>query len=159
TQGGNLAAQLLSYFIDVTEVNDFVEKACQSGNLTWNREARPLVVKGNVQVADLIKRLENPKSKYRHKAAELLAAYGPDAKLGVPALVKALKDPDDLLRLLARQALSKIGTPDKNEVPLLTESLKDSKLEVRTYAAEALGMIGPGAQSAAAALLQALKEG
>jgi HEAT repeat protein len=158
TQGGDIKAQLVSVFIDVSEATDFVEKYCKSANLVWNREKRALVVHNSAAVPDLIKRLGSKKSRSRGRAAQDLAILGSAAKMAVPALVRLLKDPDEVNRRLAQDALTKIGVPDKADAAALADYLKDADLRVRTYAAEALGKIGPEARAVAPALLLALKD-
>jgi HEAT repeat protein len=158
TQGGAVKGNSISFFIDVSEATDFIDKACKAKNLTWTRGDRVLVVRRKGNVADLVKKLESPDAKVRAQAAQNLGEMGFDARLAVVPLVKLLKDSDDFNRRLAQAALAKIGAPDKGDVSALREALRDASVPVRSYAAEALGLIGPEARSAGSALLEALKD-
>jgi HEAT repeat protein len=158
TQGGLADAQLLSRFIDRSEVVSFVETYCKNNNITWARETRTVTVRNTGQLPELVKNLKDEDGKVRAEAAQALGNMGPGAKIAVSALIKALKDSDDLTRRLAAEALEKIGPPDKTDVALLIGSLKDSGEPVRLYAASALGKLGPDARPAEEALREALKD-
>jgi HEAT repeat protein/S1-C subfamily serine protease len=156
TEGGSIAAQLMSFFIDVTDVTKFVERSCKANNLVWVRGEIP-ATKTTADILGLIKKLEDSDSLVRGKAAQALAEAGPSAKLAVPILIRGLKDTDPIYRKLAADALDKIGTPDKTDLALLQQSLRDETPAVRAYAAEALGKLGPEARSAAADLVGVLR--
>lgn len=156
TQGGVINAQLMSIFIDASEINRFVESSCRGNSLTWAR-GTPRSTVSPTNVLQLVKELESMDGLVRARAAQALGEAGPQAKLAVPPLLKGIKDADPLFRKLALEALDKIGAPDKSDVDLLRESLRDESVTVRNYSAEALGRIGAEARPAAAELATALQ--
>jgi HEAT repeat protein len=110
--------------------------------------------KGNVDVADLVKKLKSDNASVRVKAETSLLQIGPDAAAGVPALIGALKDDDNSVAAVASLALARIGAP---AVAPLTDALKDGKPGVRALAAATLKRIGPDAKPAVAALVALVK--
>jgi predicted Zn finger-like uncharacterized protein len=161
TEGGNLEANLLSTFIDVKEVKDFIHRYEQAAKVTWVPATRtPLSAHRNAegQIVDLIGKLGNTDAKDRAQAAQALGALGSDARVAIPSLVKLLGDRNDLVKQFARGALTKIGPPAKGDVGVLVGLLADPAPEVRQYAAETLGVMGADARPAAGALATAVQD-
>ena len=98
----------------------------------------------------LLKRLEDPESDVRARAAHALGAIGVvDA---APALRKALGDADWPVRAMAAKALGRIH--DATAIPALCAALRDREWWVRANAAEALKLAGPAGVEALEGMLQ-----
>jgi predicted Zn finger-like uncharacterized protein len=161
TEGGSFEANLLSTFIDVKEVKEFIRRYEQTANVKWVPATRATLSANRAaegQIVDLIGKLGNPDAKDRAQAAQALGGLGPDAKVAIPSLVKLLGDRNDLVKRLARDALTKIGPPAKGDTQVLVGLLTDSAPEVRQYAAETLGTLGGDARPAAGALAAAVQD-
>ncbi len=91
-------------------------------------DLRPLVVK---RLADTI---VDGDVETRARAAEALAAWGPDA---TDAIVELLGSDDDQVRIHAAWACSL--APGPATIPTLRDRVKDGRPEVRSYALDALG--------------------
>lgn len=82
--------------------------------------------------------INDPDSKVRKKAADVLGNVGPIDSQAIPALISALKDRDPAVRDAAVLALSKIGPPAASAAPALEEAAKDKDSTVRNHALTAL---------------------
>src|SRR5437879_5622757 len=78
----------------------------------------------DVDIPDLINKLQSDNPSRRTRAAAGLVKAGPAA---VPAVSKAVKDPSPLVRGAAIHILGLIGSGAKEAVPALTEALKDKE--------------------------------
>jgi len=88
-------------------------------------------------------------------AAEALAAYGVEARLGVPAIIKGYPlgpTSRSIRRDAAHRALQHIGPPDERDIEALCECLTHESEEARILAAQSLSLLGTKGRSAAAAL-------
>lgn len=157
TEGGNMGAQLMSFFMDVSEVRRVLTayyKANKGLKSVLNTEA---VVEDSADVPVLVKRLDDKDLNARAKAAEALAQIGPEARRAVPDLVKHLKD-DDMVRKNVAEALAQIGGLTSSDVATVAEGLKDPNRDVRIAISAALVKAGSEAKEAVPALMVALKD-
>lgn len=162
TQGGSRAANLLSIFVNVTEVRTVLDDYLRQKGGRWVGDARPPLRTGKTgpsmgDLASVIKSLEHKDAKIRSKAAGLLGDVGPAARLGVPGLLKLLSDHDPLVRRVAGEALNKIGPPEAADVQLLVTTLEQGDPVGKLYAADSFGKMGPEARIAVPTLLPLLK--
>src|SRR5579883_180498 len=143
TQGADVSARELSYFIDVGEVKKLLQDCdVDSSEVT----ASPDDAGGIVEAGDifaLIKCLDDPKARVRSEAANRLAELGPQARRAAPALTKALRDPELFVRQSAAIALGKLGPSARNPVRKeVFKALRDTDEDVRLAALEALLNLG-----------------
>ncbi len=110
------------------------------------------------RVPGLTKMLEHSDHEKRCTAAELLGAYGAEAKPAVPQLTQALKDSHPSVRLAAAYALAAIGPDSESALPTLIEMLKDQDPEVRLAAVYAMPTVGLTAPTTLPALQQAQRD-
>jgi len=101
-------------------------------------------------VRPLIKALDDPNFVIRQRAAEILGAFGPEAKRAAPDLVELLRD--NQTETAAEGALLKIGAPS---VPALTDALRKSDPATRQTLIRLLAHFGPAASPA---LIQTLRK-
>lgn len=145
TQGADVSANELSFFIEMSEV----KKLLQSCDVDLNDvTASPDDADGGiVETADLlalIKCLEDKDAKNRTQAAHRLAELGQQAKRAAPALVNALKnDEESLVRQAAAFALGKLGPVARDLVRKeVFTALRDADEDVRLAVLEALANLG-----------------
>jgi S1-C subfamily serine protease/HEAT repeat protein/ribosomal protein S27E len=165
TQGGSAGGGLssVSIFIDVGEVQRFVDNAVQSHlRVAWAPDARaPMRVASAAptgNIADLVKGLMHSEASVRARSAETLGEMGERAKDAIPSLLKLLNDPDEFTRRMVASALSKIGLPAKSDVPLLAKSLGDPSVDLRRYAATTLEKMGSDSRGALNEMAAALSD-
>lgn len=108
-----------------------------------------------VDLKDLIAKVESGNENDRIAAIDALAEMGRDARAAVPALSKAVTLAGDAeSRWRAARALAAIGPAAAAAVPSLIQALGDQDPMVRAYAAHALGKIGPAAREAVPELVK-----
>jgi HEAT repeat protein len=159
TQGINLAARDMSYFIAVGEVRKLLDSRQPSPTdappernpFSRNEPTNPDVVRLILQLGDR----EAPK---RAAAASRLGQMGPEAATAIKPLLRASKDDSELVREQALAALRLIIVPAPRTVRILAEALQDHDEEVRLYAAEMLAGMGVEAKAAFRMLLKAAKD-
>jgi HEAT repeat protein len=143
--------QLMSWFIHVDEVKDFLK----SKNQGWSEGGAEEVV----EIAHLGKLMEDLKKNDAavcRVAAFKLAQLGPDAEPALTDLTKLLSHKDKDVRMVAAFAVGQIGEKATDAVPTLCTSLKDR--DMRQNALVALARIGPGSREAVPELVQLLHE-
>jgi HEAT repeat protein len=107
---------------------------------------------GSVAIPELVRRLNEGRTKIRQSAVQALVRIGPNSEASVPALIERLRDDDLFVRRAATEALGRIGPKAAPAVPVLVEGLGDKDGFVRRMTIEALGRIGPKASIALPAL-------
>ncbi len=112
-----------------------------------------------LDLAGLIRKLENAQPAERIVLIRELAGYGTDARPARPLLLRLLSDPANDVRLEVLALLPKTGAPDKGEATVLTQLLNARDFpEGRLYAFDALAGLGADARPALAPLTEALKD-
>ncbi|MBM4072319.1 MAG: trypsin-like serine protease [Planctomycetes bacterium] len=156
--GGNMTAQNMSIFIDVSECRTLMEKYFKSINQTWIPEPEPVFQEDASQLPMLVKRLNDKDFSVRLDAAQKLGGMGAAANLAFGPLFKALKDSETLVRRAAGDALDKIP-PHKGDLPMLCDACKSAEepMEVRLQAIRAIGVLGADARAALPVLAEQLK--
>ncbi|MCI0376963.1 MAG: HEAT repeat domain-containing protein [Gemmataceae bacterium] len=159
--GGNLAAQNMSVFIDVSEVRALVEKHFRSLNDTFVPE--PEAVTSEVNLSDLtqwIKKLGNEDFAVRVQAAKVLGSMADDATIAFSPLLAALKDKEVVVRRAVSDALERVP-PHKDDLALLIKTSRETTepMEVRVQAAKSIGRLGTTARSAVPTLLEMARRG
>ncbi|MCI0637689.1 MAG: HEAT repeat domain-containing protein [Gemmataceae bacterium] len=159
--GGNLAAQNMSVFIDVSEVRALIEKYFRSINDTFVPEAE--AVTNEINLSDLtqwIKKLRNEDFTVRVQAAKVLGSMGDDANIAFSPLLAALKDKEVVVRRAVSDALERVP-PHKDDLTLLIKTSRDTTepMEVRVQAAKSIGRLGTAARSAVPTLLEMARRG
>lgn len=133
---GSKNQHLVSKFIDIREIREFLKEYFQSKGQRW--EDVPSSVPSQIlDVSTLVKRLSGDE-KERLQALQMLAELGSDAQSAIPAVIPFLKDNDPVIRGAAANTLEQIGLPAKSDIGLLVNALKDENLEIRLYAARTL---------------------
>jgi S1-C subfamily serine protease len=145
TQSGNLRANQMNTFIDVSEVRELLRR----NNFTW-REGAVLATQSRHEllagdVARLIELLRHASLGVRCRAAIHLGDAKAHAQTVVIPLAAALEDANAEVRRCATLALGEIGG---QAVPALEKALRDASAEVRKTAATALGPRCPPCWSA-----------
>jgi HEAT repeat protein len=150
-------AQLMSKFIDIEAVREFLDSYFKSKNLKGTiLDAAPAAPK-NREVGDVVKKLEDADANTRSQAAAFLGRMGRDAQPAVKALLKALKDKDEYVRLHSAEALELIGGLSHIHLPTLIDALKDTSSDVRLAVVRVITVMGPNAESASNALVEVIK--
>jgi serine/threonine-protein kinase len=108
------------------------------------------------EVRRLAAALGDPDAAARRRAAQDLAALGPEAAPAAGALSAALADRNADVRLRAAEALGRIGPAARSSVAALTQALGDADPMVRAEAAKSLGLMAEVASPAAGPLGAAL---
>ena len=157
TQGGNVRANAVNIFIDVSEVKALL----QSKGFSWSEGAEPTGKPRpwtSADVAKLAQLLEHGNAQVRVQAATYLVDAGRQSRFALAALSKTLDDANADVRRAATLALGAVGAEG---VPGLRKALRDESALVRAAAASGLAPLGADAQSAMPELLAALtdKEG
>jgi WD40 repeat protein/HEAT repeat protein len=112
-----------------------------------------------LDLAGLIRKLENAQPGERAGLIRELAGYGADARAARPLMLRLLSDPANDVRVEALGLLTKTGAPDKSEVTALTPLLKAGDfIDGRLYAFDALTALGAEAKPALSPLTEALKD-
>lgn len=112
--------------------------------------AHALAQGDQVQVARLIKDLQDSDESVRLRAAKELGKLGAGARDAMPALQNALKDADEDVRRVAASSLKAIQAAQPVDSPTqrLIRELQSPDESVRLRAAKELGKIGPSAYEA-----------
>ena len=118
--------------------------------------AAPAVPAVDPEVQRLVAALADTDPAARRRAAQDLAALGPEAAPALTALTAALGDRTPDVRLRAAEALGRIGPTARPAVPALAQALHDADPMVRGEAAKSLGLMAEAAAPAAARLGEAL---
>jgi hypothetical protein len=155
TQGSNRRAELVNFFIDVSEVKTLL----QSKGYRWVEgrsnlsELRPAISSGDaVRLTDL---LRHSSPRVRIRAASYLADAGEQGRIAVAALTKAIDDEDAEVR---RSVVFALGTFGVEALPGLRKALHDASPEVRKLAVQALVKLGPDAKGAVPELTEMFKD-
>lgn len=156
TQGGARDAQLMSIFIDVSEVRYLLNTYYQSKGL------KPLPAAGtdieeNPDLPDLLLALKDKDTARRAKAALILGQFGPEGRRAIPDLVKALKDESDAVRKNAAVALEQVGELPQTHLPAVLEALADPNAEVRLALIATIKLMRSEAEAAGPTLGTLLK--
>jgi HEAT repeat protein len=159
TQGSSVDKQLMSSFIDQSEVNDFIEKYFQRTGGTWARSQRPLLQPAGTagsrpQLGDLLTKLEHSDLSVRAQAIQGLSELGAGAKIALPELIRALKDNNSVIKRLAGETLNKVQPLTRAEVPVLVTALEDTHPDVRRYVLSSLAKLGAEGRDALPAVLK-----
>lgn len=165
TQGGSRVANSISFFIERSEAEDFINKTFTGADplrgKQWVRAQRASLADSGggaaVNLPALRKKLLSPDPQVRAEGAQGLQLLGPGARPALPELVTALGDKDAFVRRLAASALRQIGTPLPDDLPDLLPALESSVPEAKIYVLEALVTLG-GHAKAAPLVLQATEE-
>jgi HEAT repeat protein/S1-C subfamily serine protease len=152
-----LAANLMTHFIDVSEVKFLCNYYYKKNDLTKGYEEATSLGPSR-DLSGSIKALDGPDTQGRREAAEQLGSAGEAAKKAVPKLVKHLKDMDEGTRKSCAQALELIGGLSASELPTVVQALKDGDMEVRKACAGALARMGAEAEDAAKPLSDLLAD-
>jgi len=120
------------------------------------RPADPVRPAVDAEVQGLAAALADPDATARRRAAQDLAAMGPEAAPALGALSTALGDRSADVRLRAAEAIGRIGPAARAAVPGLTQALRDADPMVRAEAAKSLGLMAEAAAPAAGPLGEAL---
>jgi HEAT repeat protein len=159
TQGINLAARDMSYFIAVGEVRKlFDSRQPPPADAPAERNPSNQTEPTNPDVVRLILQLRDREAPERAQAASQLGQMGPEAATALKPLLRASKDDSELVREQALAALRLIIVPAPRTVRILAEALQDHDEEVRLYAAETLARIGAEAKPAFRMLLKAARD-
>ncbi|MGB2613657.1 MAG: MFS transporter, partial [Phycisphaerae bacterium] len=120
----------------------FLNISVLGGSATSQRTARALRTveggAGDLAIADVLARLDDPDHEVREEAARALGRIG--ATDAVEALIRRLTDPHSSIRPQAARALGRIGDP--RAVPALLECLSGGSEDLQEACAHALGAIG-----------------
>ena len=159
TEGANVEARGVSIFIDIGEVKKLL-KACDVdlANMVASPEDGPEGLADAATIDALKRRLRDKDMSVRAKAAQSLAAIGPEAKRAAEALKKVLEEDDEPeVRRYAARALGRLGPDMGRKVRhALLGALGDSDSEVRLEVLQALAKLGAPAENEAVDELEKL---
>jgi HEAT repeat protein/S1-C subfamily serine protease/DNA-directed RNA polymerase subunit RPC12/RpoP len=158
TQGGKGGgAQLVSTFIDVSEVRQVLRAYYKSENITPPAD---IAAKRDepTDVAALLQELEAADPPKRARAAEVLGDEGSDARAAIPHLVRHLKDKDENVRKKSARAIEQIGSLTQGDLPGVVDAIKDPDPDVKVSAITAIKLMGQEADIAIPSLTEALHD-
>jgi S1-C subfamily serine protease len=144
TQGYDVIARELSFFIDVGEVKKLLQSCgVDLREVTGSTVAAEGELMDTADIFALIKCLEHRDARVRIESAHRLAELGPQAQPAAGSLIKALHDKEALVRQSAALALGRLGPNARMEVrKAVFETIRDNDVSVRLAAFEALANLG-----------------
>jgi HEAT repeat protein/S1-C subfamily serine protease len=157
THAGNMGANLMSLFIDVSEVKTLLTTYYTANKMKpgWD------VIPGKDMPTDLLgltKALDGNDIEIKRYAAGKIGDFGLQAQKVLPTLVKHLTDPDEYTRARIAQSLEQIGGLTAADLAAVMQALKDPSVAVRKACVGAIGKMGPEGGPAAKPLGELLSD-